>query len=65
MALGLQGTELPEHRQDVRVQLGSEEQVLQGHHVLLDCVVMLQTQKRGSVFRLGKGARKQSPRTPP
>lgn len=47
--LGLQRTELLEHSQDVRVQLGREEQVLQGHHVLLDYLVMLQTQKEAAV----------------
>lgn len=38
----LQGTELLIHSQDVMVELGCEQQVLQRSHVLLDGLVVLQ-----------------------
>lgn len=40
----LQGAELLVHGQDVMVQLGREQQVLQCSHVLLDGHVVLQDQ---------------------
>lgn len=40
----LQGAELLVHGQDVVVELGGEQQVLQGSHVLLDGRVVLQNE---------------------
>ena len=46
----LQGTELLVDGQDVRVKLCSEQQVLQGPHVLLDGHMVLQIEARQHVI---------------
>lgn len=41
----LQSTELLKHSQYVMIQFSSEQKVLQGHHVLVDDLMMLQTER--------------------
>ena len=47
----LEGTELLVHGQDVVVELGGEQQVLQGSHVLLDGNMVLQNKEGHHVIQ--------------